>query len=76
MLFVSCNESANAKALYKVVLSENHRCFFIENETQLEVDWFSKDDKVGICGATSTPMWLMEQVKGYLELHSEQALTV
>lgn len=76
ILFVSGKKSSNGKALYQVCLSENSRSFFIENETELDLEWFSKDDKVGICGATSTPMWLMEQVKEHLELHSEQALTV
>jgi 4-hydroxy-3-methylbut-2-enyl diphosphate reductase len=76
VLFVSGKKSSNGKALYQVCLSENPRSFFIENETELDLEWFSKDDKVGICGATSTPMWLMEQVKEHLELHSEQALTV
>jgi 4-hydroxy-3-methylbut-2-enyl diphosphate reductase len=76
ILFVSGKKSSNGKALYQVCLNENPRSFFIENETELDFEWFSKDEKVGICGATSTPMWLMEQVKGYLELHSEQVLTV
>jgi len=76
ILFVSGKKSSNGKALYQVCLNENPRSFFIENETELDFEWFSKDEKVGICGATSTPMWLMEQVKEHLELHSEQALTV
>ena len=76
ILFVSGKKSSNGKALYQVCLAENSRSFFIENETELDLEWFSKDDKVGICGATSTPMWLMEQVKEHLELHSEQVLTI
>jgi 4-hydroxy-3-methylbut-2-enyl diphosphate reductase len=76
ILFVSGKKSSNGKALYQVCLRENPRSFFIENETELDLEWFSKGDKVGICGATSTPMWLMEQVKEYLDLQSEQVLTV
>jgi 4-hydroxy-3-methylbut-2-enyl diphosphate reductase len=75
ILFVSGKKSSNGKALYQVCLSENPRSFFIENETELDFEWFSKDDKVGICGATSTPMWLMERVKVYLDLHSQGVLT-
>jgi 4-hydroxy-3-methylbut-2-enyl diphosphate reductase len=75
ILFVSGKKSSNGKALYQVCLSENPRSFFIENETELDFEWFSKDDKVGICGATSTPMWLMERVKVYLDLHSQRVLT-
>jgi 4-hydroxy-3-methylbut-2-enyl diphosphate reductase len=76
ILFVSGKKSSNGKALYQVCLKENPRSFFIENETELDLEWFSKGEKVGICGATSTPMWLMERVKEYLDLHSEQVLTV
>jgi 4-hydroxy-3-methylbut-2-enyl diphosphate reductase len=76
ILFVSGKKSSNGKALYQVCLKENPRSFFIENETELDLDWFSKGEKVGICGATSTPMWLMERVKEYLDLQSEQVLTV
>jgi 4-hydroxy-3-methylbut-2-enyl diphosphate reductase len=75
ILFVSGTKSSNGKALYQVCLGENPRSFFIENETELDFEWFSKDDKVGICGATSTPMWLMERVKVYLDLQSQRVLT-
>jgi 4-hydroxy-3-methylbut-2-enyl diphosphate reductase len=75
ILFVSGKKSSNGKALYQVCLGENPRSFFIENETELDFEWFSKDDKVGICGATSTPMWLMERVKVYLDLQSQRVLT-
>jgi 4-hydroxy-3-methylbut-2-enyl diphosphate reductase len=74
ILFVSGKKSSNGKALYQVCLSENPRSFFIENETELDQDWFSSGDNVGICGATSTPMWLMEQVKSHLESLSKKAL--
>jgi 4-hydroxy-3-methylbut-2-enyl diphosphate reductase len=74
ILFVSGKKSSNGKALYQVCLSENPRSFFIENETELDQDWFFSGDNVGICGATSTPMWLMEQVKSHLESLSEKAL--
>jgi 4-hydroxy-3-methylbut-2-en-1-yl diphosphate reductase len=76
ILFVSGKKSSNGKALYQVCLKENPRSFFIENETELDLEWFSKGEKVGICGATSTPMWLMERVKEYLDLQPEQVLTV
>lgn len=74
ILFVSGKKSSNGKALYQVCLSENPRSYFIENETELSADWFHPEDKVGICGATSTPMWLMEQVKSYVEGLEEKSL--
>jgi 4-hydroxy-3-methylbut-2-enyl diphosphate reductase len=74
ILFVSGKKSSNGKALYQVCLSENPRSYFIENEEEIELDWFQNVERVGICGATSTPMWLMEQVKTYVSGISEQIL--
>tara|TARA_R110002020_G_scaffold320036_1_gene536089 strand:+ start:552 stop:1448 length:897 start_codon:yes stop_codon:yes gene_type:complete len=76
ILFVSGKKSSNGKALYQVCLGQNERSYFIENETEIDSAWFQKDEKVGICGATSTPMWLMEQVKTYVESLEEGVLTV
>jgi 4-hydroxy-3-methylbut-2-enyl diphosphate reductase len=67
ILFVSGKKSSNGKALYQVCLSENPRSYFIENESELDPQWIGPADKIGICGATSTPMWLMEQVKNHVE---------
>jgi 4-hydroxy-3-methylbut-2-enyl diphosphate reductase len=67
ILFVSGKKSSNGRALYGVCKETNTRSYFIENEDDMQTDWFSEDDKVGICGATSTPTWLMEQVKASLE---------
>jgi 4-hydroxy-3-methylbut-2-enyl diphosphate reductase len=74
ILFVSGKKSSNGKALYQVCLSENPRSYFIENEEEIDSDWFHQADRVGICGATSTPMWLMEQVKEYVGGISERIL--
>lgn len=74
VLFVSGKKSSNGKALYQVCLSQNPRSYFVENETELDPEWFHFGDKVGICGATSTPMWLMEQVKSYVESMEERFL--
>ena len=74
ILFVSGKKSSNGKALYQVCLSENPRSYFIENEEEIDSDWFHQADRVGICGATSTPMWLMEQVKEYVGGISERNL--
>jgi 4-hydroxy-3-methylbut-2-enyl diphosphate reductase len=76
ILFVSGKKSSNGKALYQVCLSENPRSYFIENEEEIETDWFQNAERVGICGATSTPMWLMEQVKTFVSGISERILQV
>jgi 4-hydroxy-3-methylbut-2-enyl diphosphate reductase len=67
VLFVSGKKSSNGRALYTVCKEINERSYFIENENDLRDDWFNQDDKVGICGATSTPSWLMEQVKARID---------
>jgi 4-hydroxy-3-methylbut-2-enyl diphosphate reductase len=74
ILFVSGKKSSNGKALYQVCLSENPRSYFIESEEEIDQDWFLQAERVGICGATSTPMWLMEQVKSYVDGIEERLL--
>lgn len=66
ILFVSGKKSSNGKALFQVCKGVNSRSYFVENEQDIDPDWIGPEDSVGICGATSTPMWLMEQVKDYL----------
>ena len=74
ILFVSGKKSSNGMALYQVCLSENPRSYFIESEEEIELAWFQNAERVGICGATSTPMWLMEQVKTYVDGIEEHLL--
>ena len=74
ILFVSGKKSSNGMALYQVCLSENPRSYFIESEEEIELSWFQNAERVGICGATSTPMWLMEQVKSYVDGIEEHLL--
>jgi 4-hydroxy-3-methylbut-2-enyl diphosphate reductase len=66
IIFVSGKKSSNGKALYGVCKQNNERSYFIESEKDLQKEWFKPADKVGICGATSTPTWLMENVKDRL----------
>jgi 4-hydroxy-3-methylbut-2-enyl diphosphate reductase len=62
ILFVSGRKSSNGKALFAVCQSRNPRSYFIESEAELDPAWIENAGSVGICGATSTPMWLMENV--------------
>lgn len=66
ILFVSGKKSSNGKVLYDVCKKYNDHSYFISNIEEIDKSWFTPNDKVGICGATSTPMWLMEQVKAEL----------
>lgn len=67
IVFVSGKKSSNGKVLYEVCRKYNPSSYFISQPEDLEVSMFSPGDRVGICGATSTPMWLMEKVKARLE---------
>ncbi|HEX8545599.1 MAG TPA: 4-hydroxy-3-methylbut-2-enyl diphosphate reductase [Cytophagaceae bacterium] len=67
IIFVSGKKSSNGKALFKVCQKENQESYFVENESELLPEWFFNKESVGICGATSTPMWLMQQVAGKIE---------
>lgn len=63
VFFVSGRSSSNGKVLFEVVRGANQNSHFIENETELKREWFDGVWNVGICGATSTPQWLMERVR-------------
>jgi 4-hydroxy-3-methylbut-2-enyl diphosphate reductase len=67
IVFVSGKKSSNGKVLYEVCKKYNPNTYFISQAEELDINLFSPGDKVGICGATSTPMWLMEKVKAVLE---------
>jgi len=69
IIFVSGKKSSNGKVLYDVCKKYNDNAYFISNVEEIDLSWFNPNDKVGICGATSTPMWLMEQVKAFLLHH-------
>lgn len=73
ILFVAGEKSSNGKVLYGNCLEVNPDTHFISNPSQILRDWFpaeipaDKEFSVGICGATSTPLWLMEEAREYLE---------
>lgn len=62
IVFVSGVSSSNGKVLFDLCKSRNPRTYHISDPSELEPEWFSDGDKVGVCGATSTPGWLLEQV--------------
>ncbi len=68
IVFVSGIKSSNGKVLYDVCKSVNDDTYFVSRPDEVQAAWFSPNDRVGICGATSTPMWLMEAVRD--RLHS------
>ena len=68
IIFVSGKKSSNGRALYGVCKQFNPRSYFVASEAEVDLDWIKEGDSVGICGATSTPMWLMEQVADYIKM--------
>ena len=66
VIFVSGSKSSNGKALYEVCLRVNPRTYLVSASRDIDVKWFAEAANVGICGATSTPRWLMEEVAAYL----------
>ena len=62
IVFVSGKKSSNGKMLFQSCLKENPNSYFVSEEKEIKKEWFVEDSEVGICGATSTPRWLMENV--------------
>ena len=67
IIFVAGRKSSNGKALYNACLLNNPRSYFVESEKEIDLEWIHPNDSIGICGATSTPNWLMEQVADFLK---------
>ena len=67
ILFVSGHESSNGKVLFELCHGVNARTWWLENASQIDMDWFRDGDSVGICGATSTPKWQLEEIFIYLQ---------
>ena len=66
ILFVSGKKSSNGKALFEVCKATNTHSYFISDDEEIDKNWVRNAGSVGICGATSTPMWLMEKVANRL----------
>lgn len=63
VLFVSGKKSSNGKVLFSQCLAANPRTHLIANDSEIDPEWIAGVRSIGICGATSTPRWLMEQVR-------------
>lgn len=67
IVFVSGKKSSNGKVLFEVCRKYNPNTYFISATDEIDFSLFKQGDTIGIAGATSTPMWLMEEVKTALE---------
>lgn len=62
VIFVAGRKSSNGRVLSEICRRANARTFVVEEPAELQPAWFSGIASVGICGATSTPKWLMQEV--------------
>ena len=66
ILFVAGRKSSNGQYLYTICKEVNDDSYFISNLDEIKQEWFDGVKSVGICGATSTPNWLMEDVEKWI----------
>ena len=66
VLFVSGRKSSNGRVLFNHCLANNPNSHHIEGPGEIDIAWLQGVSTVGICGATSTPKWLMEQCRDYI----------
>ncbi len=67
VVFVAGRNSSNGKVLYSKCREANTHTYFVSSDSEIILDWFTANETVGVCGATSTPRWQMEKVKDVLE---------
>jgi 4-hydroxy-3-methylbut-2-enyl diphosphate reductase len=63
VLFVCGKKSSNGRVLFNECREANPRSYMIDTASEIEVRWLQGCESIGICGATSTPKWLMEECK-------------
>jgi len=66
ILFVAGKKSSNGQYLFSICKEENSNSHIISETGGIDRSWFSGVESVGICGATSTPNWLMEEVSNWV----------
>jgi 4-hydroxy-3-methylbut-2-enyl diphosphate reductase len=62
IIFVGGHHSSNAQVLFDVCKKQNEHSYFVSSPEDVQANWFTGVESVGICGATSTPQWLMDKV--------------
>jgi len=72
ILFVSGRKSSNGKVLFKECLRVNPNSYQIESAEEINFDWLRGAKTIGICGATSTPKWLMEECRDFILNHLDK----
>lgn len=66
IIFVSGRKSSNGKVLFAECQLVTPRSYLVSAASEIQAEWFENASKIGICGATSTPRWLMTEVKNHI----------
>lgn len=66
ILFVCGHKSSNGKVLFNECLRVNANSHHIEQPSEIDLNWLDGVKTIGICGATSTPKWIMEQCRDHI----------
>ena len=66
ILFLGGRKSSNARFLFEVCQKANPNSYFISDKAEIKTSWFDGKSTVGICGATSTPQWLIQEIAGWV----------
>jgi len=67
IIFVSDFNSSNGKMLFEICRETNSKSYFLTDKNDLNPEWLNNIRSVGISGATSTPLWLMKDIKYEIE---------
>jgi 4-hydroxy-3-methylbut-2-enyl diphosphate reductase len=74
VLFVAGEKSSNGRYLFSICNEENPKSYLIAHVEDIQMEWFDNVESVGICGATSTPNWLMEKVQEWITAKFNQTV--
>ena len=72
IVFVSGKSSSNGKVLCDLCKSVNIRTYYVGSTEEIRLEWFRPDDRVGVCGATSTPKWLLDEIAAHIASLAEE----
>lgn len=73
ILFVCGLKSSNGRVLFEACKAINPKSYLVEDAANINSEWIREANSVGICGATSTPLWLMEQCKSAVENFAQKS---
>jgi len=62
VVFVSGKKSSNGLILYQICKGVNPNTYFVSSRDEIRKEWFEGMSNIGVCGGTSTPRWLMEEI--------------